>query len=74
MKGSRKKVLFFNGQSKEAGVRGCPLRKKDFFECLNKIVVVLLTTKPRGGGLKALVDCPLKKELYLRLPLPDRAV
>ena len=22
---------------------------------------VLLFTKPRGGGLKALVDCPLKK-------------
>ena len=23
-----------------------------------------------GGGLKALVDCPLKKKLFLWLPLP----
>ena len=31
---------------------------------------VLLSTKPRGGGrgLKALVDCPLKKELFCGFP------
>ena len=28
-----------------------------------------MATKPRGGGLKALVAGPLKKELFLRLPL-----
>ena len=29
-----------------------------------------MTTKPRGGGMKALVVGLLKKELFLRLPLP----
>ena len=29
----------------------------------------LMTTKPEGGGVKALVVGPLKKELFLRLPL-----
>ena len=28
-----------------------------------------LSTKLRGGCLKALVDCPLKKRTFLRLPL-----
>ena len=35
--------------------------KKDFFF---KFVSVLLSTKPRGGGQKVLVDCALKKELF----------
>ena len=30
-----------------------------------KFVSIILSTKPRGGGLKALVYCPLKKRTFL---------
>ena len=47
-------------------VRVCSLRKKKSKKCffLFKFVAVLLTTKPRGRGLGALVDCPLKKTFF----------
>ena len=38
-----------------------PLRKKEPFLMKRK---VLISTKPRGGGLKALVAGPLRKELF----------
>ena len=61
--------FFFSGQylRREEGVRGCPLRKIYifFFLFFLKFVPVLLTTKPSGAGLKALVDCPLKEDLFL---------
>ena len=31
-----------------------------------------MANKPRGGGLKALVAGPLRKELVLRLPLAEK--
>ena len=48
---------------------GCKLstkEKRNFFNVFSflfsfKFVAVLLSTKPWGGGLKALVDCPLRK-------------
>ena len=46
------KKILFSGQ----------ISKSFFF------VVVLLITKPRGGGLDALVDCPLKKGLFCGFP------
>ena len=27
-----------------------------------------MATKPRGGGLKAIVDCPLKKNFFCGFP------
>ena len=49
---------------------GCPLRKKDFL----LFVAVLLTTKPRGGGLKALVDCQLRKKVFVAVSLTNLIV
>ena len=62
------KSSFFSGQSTKRGGRGCPLRKKGFFLLLFFLffllfVIVLLTTQPKGGGLKALLDCPLKETI-----------
>ena len=37
--------------------------KKTFYVFFFHFVAVLMTTKPRGRGKKALVDCPLKKKL-----------
>ena len=42
-------------------VRGCSLQGKKKFLCyFFKFVAVHLTTKSRGGGLKALMDCKIK--------------
>ena len=61
-KGSRKKVCYLmDSPLRGVGVRGCPLKKKKSFNVFFLLVIVLLATKPRAGGLKALVDCSLKK-------------
>ena len=39
-----------------------------FIFFLNKYVADLLTTKPRGAGLKTLVDCSLKKNFFCGFP------
>ena len=63
--GKPQKSSFLSGPATK---RGVPLRKKDFFFNVRKKVP--MATKPMGGGgLKALVAGPLRKELFLRLPL-----
>ena len=50
--------------------KGLSIKEKRFFFSnffLVFFVGVLLITKPRGGGLKSLLDCPLKM-IFFRLP------
>ena len=62
-----KKVLFLVGSP----LRGGYLLKKNFKKKL--FVAVLMNTNPkRGGGLKVLVDCPLKKRNFLRIPIRNK--
>ena len=54
------------------GVRGFPLKKKNCFKMcflFFLFLAVLLTTKPREGRLKALVNCPLKKNFVFAASL-----
>ena len=41
--------------------------KGTFFDALKTFVAVILTTKPEGWWLKALVECLLKQLIFLRL-------
>ena len=52
----RKRGVFFSGQSTKRGAEEG----------------VIFSTKPRGGGLKALVDCPLKKYFFFFYGFPLR--
>ena len=70
-----KKVIFFIVQStrRGKGVKGCALRKKNFFSFF-LISSRLLTTKPRGGGIKALVDYPLKNDNLCKTTLTKKII
>ena len=57
----QKKVLFLVvSPLRGVGGKGLSTKEKRTLFFL-KFVIVLLTIKPRGGGLRALVGCPLKQ-------------
>ena len=66
IKAASKKSSFLSGRTtkKGGGLNGCATKeKRTFFNVRKKIP---LATKPRP---KTLVDGPLRKDLFLRLPL-----
>ena len=65
---SRKKSYFLSAPTiKGGGVKAGPLKKKNFFEALNKRKKD--DHLARGGGVSVLVVGPLRTEHFLRLPL-----
>ena len=55
-------VLSGRATKREGGLNGCATKEKRLFFNVKKKVP--MATKPRGGGLKAIVAGPLKKTLF----------
>ena len=63
-----KKVIFLvAGPLRGGGLNGCATKEKITFFNIRKKVP--MATKPGGGGLKALVAGPLRKELFFAASL-----
>ena len=70
-KGSRKKSSFLRGPATKRGegLNGCATKeKRTFFFNVREKVPMATKSKPRGGGLKAFMEGPLRKEPFLWLP------